>query len=328
VGHVMEKEVVAGTGIDPRSRVLLTGGAGFIGQHVLRALNAADIRPVASHLSGETLPHDIDADWIELDVRDREGIHATLRDARPDILIHLAATMNSERSYSFAEHAMEVNFIGTHNLMIAAGSTLPDLKRMVLLGSAEEYGNSSELPIVEHAAPRPVSPYSASKAAVTQYALLYNTLFRLPVVILRPFIVYGPGQTPSMMLPQLIRHALLGEDFPMTPGGQTRDFVYVDDVVECILLAATTPGAEGEVFNVCTGVETTIRTVAEHIVRIMRSDIRLLVGALPYRQNEAMRLFGSFDKARALLGWSPRTELLRGLQHTIDWFTHNLKCTT
>jgi UDP-glucose 4-epimerase len=159
------------------------------------------------------------------------------------------------------------------------------------------------------------------KAAVTQCALLYHRLFALPVVVLRPFIVYGPGQRDGMMLPALLKTLAQGQEFALTPGEQTRDFVYVDDVVDALIAAAVRNGAAGEVFNVCSGEERRIRDVAELAVRIAgASPSRLKIGALPYRENEVWRLVGSNRKARALLGWSPRVQLEDGLQRTWEAF--------
>lgn len=313
------------------ARVLVTGGAGFLGRYVIARLNEAGVRPVATRLPHETPPTSVypavgdppaplDADWRVLDLTDAEALRALLRDYDPHHILHLAARMSGERSYTYAGEAFRVNLTVTHELMCAAGTLCSGLERLVLIGSAEEYGNAPVLPITEDEPTAPISPYSASKAAATQYAVLYHRLFGLPVTVLRPFIVYGPEQSTAMMLPQLIAMALRGEDFPMTPGEQTRDFIYVGDVADAVLRAAVTPAAVGEVFNICSGVERSILSLARQVLAVMESETRLLVGAIPYRSNEAMRLVGNPDKAHRLLGWTPRIELAEGLRRTIASF--------
>ncbi|MBR9976802.1 MAG: NAD-dependent epimerase/dehydratase family protein [Bacteroidetes bacterium] len=348
MGKLMGQDAPAYTQLQSGDHVFITGASGFLGRHLMRVLRHSAIIITATHLPGEAPPAPFpfdDAtsagagrnkkessttqhgattsatvDWVSLDITDHQATRTLLHERRPDIIIHLAATTGSERSYTQAGTAVRVNFDATNNLMIAAGEMPTPVRRLVLIGTAEEYGNAEELPITEDAPIRPVSPYSASKAATTQFAQLYHTLFALPVVILRPFIVYGPGQPASMMLPQLIAHILRSEDFPMTPGEQTRDFVYVDDVIEAIVLAATHPRADGEVFNICSGKEHSIRSIAERMLQLMHADIQLRTDALPYRPNEAMRLFGSNEKARTLLDWQPRVGLDEGLQRSIAWY--------
>ncbi len=305
------------------TRILITGASGFVGGHLLRALHAEDAKLFAIHAPGETPPANGQAEWYTMDLT-RSGVPESLvRDLRPHIVVHLAAQLKAERNWNFAEESFEANLATTHNLMLALGRHAPDLRRLVLMGSAEEYGNVASLPVTEDCPAHPVSPYSAAKAAATQLAQLYYELFRLPVTILRPFILYGPAQSASMMIPQLIASALRGEDFPMTGGEQTRDFVFVGDAVDCLLRAMHTAEANGRIFNVCTGVETSIRSVAECIMGIMTPAMTLRIGALPYRRNEVWRLVGSFEAARRLLGWSPATDLDSGLRTTIEWYRHN-----
>lgn len=301
-------------------RVLLTGATGFLGRHVLRALRAAGAAVCATHLPSEHPQFESGVSGISLDITDHDALRALFEELQPDTIVHCAAHMGSERSYAFAETAMRVNFLATHSMLLAAGDGIAGLRRIVLIGSAEEYGDATEIPLHEDMPARPVSPYSASKAAVTQSAILYHTLFGLPVTVLRPFIIYGPEQAPWMMLPQLIRHAHDGRDFPMTPGEQTRDFVYVEDVARAILLAIAVEEASGQIFNICSGEERSIRSVAEETVRLMGNPVRLDIGALPYRSNEAMRLVGSNDKARRILGWTSRIPFDEGLVRTIDWY--------
>jgi UDP-glucose 4-epimerase len=306
-------------------RVLLTGGTGFLGANLLRRLTSSGVHPVATYRDRPPLPADASVEWMKLDLAVAGAVRSLVGEVRPDVVFHLAAKLGSDRSYEFADEVVSVNLVGTHSLLSALGRCCRNLERVVIVGTSEEYGRCERLPITEEQPARPVSPYSASKAAATQLATLYHTLFGCPVVILRPFIVYGPGQPPRMMIPELIRCALDGRDFEMTKGEQTRDFVYVDDVTECLVLAATASGVDGEIFNVCSGEERPIREVAELVLRLTGATVKLLPGAKPYRENEVWRLAGSNLKSRTLLGWAPRTPLEEGLQKTIAYYREQLK---
>jgi nucleoside-diphosphate-sugar epimerase len=145
----------------------------------------------------------------------------------------------------------------------------------------------------------------------------------LPIVTLRPFLIYGPSQDTNMFIPSLIHHCLEGKDFPMTKGDQTREFNYVDDIVDAYLLAAFCPKAVGEIINIGNGIEYKIKDVAEIIVKMMGSPIKLLIGNLSKRPGEASHFFCSNEKAKRLLGWFPKFSLDEGLKKTIEWFTNN-----
>jgi UDP-glucose 4-epimerase len=300
-------------------RILVTGGTGFIGRRLVQRLEQAGI--AFTGVAHETPPPDAGpagARWIRLDLADAAALESLVSAMQPEIVFHLAGVAGAERTLEFAERAVRGNFVVTHHLLTALGRSARP-QRIVLVGSSEEYGRQESLPCTEDMATRPVSPYSASKAAVTQFALLYHELFGLPVVVLRPFVVYGPGQQPGMMVPALMHALAHGEAFPMTAGEQTRDFVHVDDVVDALVAAAVADGAAGQVFNVCSGAEHSIREVAEMVARLAGAAADALrIGALPYRQNEVWRLVGSNDKARSMLDWSPRVRLEDGLRRTWD----------
>ncbi|HUE76620.1 MAG TPA: NAD-dependent epimerase/dehydratase family protein [Longimicrobiales bacterium] len=303
-------------------RVLVTGGAGFIGSHLVRGLEEAGV-------SWTGVLHDTPAPeqgtrverWVRADLADADALESLVSSVQPDIVFHLAGVRGAERTLEFAERAIRGNFLISHQLLAALGRSARP-RRIVLVGSSEEYGRQETLPYTEDLPARPVSPYSASKATVTQFALLYHQLFAMPVVLLRPFVIYGPGQGGGMLIPSLMEALVRGEPFPMTAGEQTRDFVYVDDVVDAMVAASIADGAVGEIFNVCSGEERRIRDVAEEAVRVAGAPVGALeIGALPYRQNEVWRLVGSNAKARRVLGWSPRVRLEDGLRRTWDAYS-------
>jgi len=159
-----------------------------------------------------------------------------------------------------------------------------------------------------------------SKVAATHLGQMLYRTSGLPVVTLRPFLVYGPGQGTDMFVPSLIRHCLQKKDFRMTSGDQTRDFVYIDDVIDAYLRAAFSSSAIGEVINIGSGTEYRIRDIAEIILQKMGNPIRLIIGAIKKRQGEADHFFCSNKKAHDVLGWSPKTGINEGLDKTIAWF--------
>ncbi|RLG23273.1 NAD(P)-dependent oxidoreductase, partial [Methanosarcinales archaeon] len=141
--------------------------------------------------------------------------------------------------------------------------------------------------------------------------------YGLPVVTVRPFQVYGPGQPEHTLVPAAIRAALGGEDFPMTPGQQARDFIYVEDVVDGVVTAATAPGVEGRSLDLGTGQAHTVRQVVERVWAMTGAPGRILLGALPYRVGEVMHLSADADRTARLTGWRARVGLEEGLRRTI-----------
>jgi nucleoside-diphosphate-sugar epimerase len=148
---------------------------------------------------------------------------------------------------------------------------------------------------------------------------MYHQAYGWPIVCLRPFNAFGPYQTIDRIIPSLILSALAGKDLEMTEGRQTREFVYVDDLVEAFTRALCTPGIEGEVINVSGGQEVSIRDLAITVLTLLGNPVQPLFGALDYRPNEIWRMYGDTTKVRTLLGWTPTTSLVDGLSATIEW---------
>jgi nucleoside-diphosphate-sugar epimerase len=301
-------------------RILITGASGFIGTHLINRLKGSD-NSVAAVYYGD-VPYNFDDEIysIEADITDENAVDTLVKDFKPEIVFHLAALLGAERSYEFASKVLSTNLLGTNNILKSLGTNCPELQRIVLIGTSEEYGNNEVLPFTEEHPSQPVSPYSASKAAATQFALLYHKLFQLPVVILRPFIIFGPNQSTNMFIPDLIKCGIEGKDFAMTYGEQTRDFLYVDDLIDALLSAAVLPSAVGEIINICSGIERPISEVAQVVHHHLKTDMKLLLGARPYRENEVWRLYGSNKKAKKLLGWEPKISFEEGLIRTISWY--------
>jgi len=205
------------------------------------------------------------------------------------------------------------------NLLLALGG---NYERFVNVGSGDVYGDAP-VPFQEDGPVRPASPYAVSKYAAERFCRMFNQAYGWPIVCLRPFNVFGPHQSPDRIIPELIISAMSGRDLKMTEGTQTREFMYVDDVVDAFTRALTRPGIDGEVINVCRGEEVSIRELAVTVLDLMGNPVRALFGALPYRPTEIWRMFGDNSKALTLLDWKPTTSLADGLTRTIDWYRAN-----
>jgi len=305
---------------------LVTGATGFIGSHLARKLleEGAEVHVLLKKDSNQFRIQDILGSltiWYG-DLRDYPSICLCIRNSRPQIIFHLAALRDVRRDFELINPMIDINIKGTLNFLRGVIEEKVPLERFINTGTSEEYGDGTA-PFREDQREIPVSPYSASKVAVTYFCqMLYKTI-GLPIITLRPFIVYGPFQDTDMFIPSLIKHCLEGKDFLMTEGDQTREFTYIDDIIEAYLLAARSPEAVGGVINIGNGVEHRIRDVAEKVVRMLGNPIRLLIGALPKRPGETMNFFCNNEKAKRLLGWSPKIGLDEGLERTIDWYKNS-----
>lgn len=303
--------------------VLVTGAAGFIGSHLSKRLLEEGVevhvllRKGTDQFRIQGLLGDLTV-WYG-DLRDYQAICSCIKNSRPQIIFHLAALRDVKRVPELIEPMIETNVKGTLNLLRGGMEEKINLECFVNTGSSEEYGNGLA-PFNEDQREMPVSPYSASKVAMTYFCQMLHKTMGFPIVTLRPFLTYGPYQDIDMFIPSLISHCIERKDFPMTEGDQTREFNYIDDVVDAYLLAACSPHAAGEVINIGNGVEYGIRDVAEKVVCMMGNPIRLLVGALRKRPGEVKHFFSSNEKAKRILGWSPKIGIAEGLGTTISWY--------
>jgi UDP-glucose 4-epimerase len=300
-------------------RAVVTGGAGFIGAHSCRVLLEAGHEVTAlddlSHGKREALPPG--ADLVVMDVRSPQ-LATELARLRPDAVLHLAAQMDVRHSVADPMHDASVNVLGTVNALAAARRA--GARRFVFASSGGAvYGEQDAFPAPESHARRPASPYGVSKLCGEEYAELARR-DGLSTLALRYANVYGPGQDPmgEAGVVAIFLHKMLRGGDPVVngDGGQTRDFVYVEDVARANLLALT--GQVTGPLNVGTGVETSVNELAG-----------ILAGAAGYRKpiahgpaapGEQRRSSVDPAAARARLGWEPRVGLDEGLRRTTDWF--------
>lgn len=297
--------------------VLVTGAAGFVGRHVCTALKASGVR--LSCLS-RNLPEAAVGHYA-VDLLDAATVRQLLADLQPDCVIHLAASRGSGTELSDFRATFDTNVRSAWNV-IDGCQALPHFKRFVFLGSFDEYGRA-EPPYVETQRAQPTSVYGLSKLAITQVLLGLHANYAFPAVVLRPTVIYGPGQGDNMFLPALIRTLLAGQTYAMTRGEQMRDFLYVGDVVTAVLKAVQASASiDGNVINLGAGHSHSVKSVVDMVLREMPSAsvAQVQFGAIPYRRHEAMRYSANIDRAAALLAWQPTIDLQRGLRATIDYF--------
>jgi len=303
------------------TRILLTGSSGFIGSHLGRALVGlgAELHLLDSPGASDFRIRDFRSRCSvhELDLTDLDSLRRLVREIRPEKIFHLASITTVDRSLDQSLPIVNNNLIGTLNLIDALNGV--DYHCFVNTGTCEEYGDNPT-PFSEDQRMNPVSPYSAAKASATIFCRMYHKTLDLPIVTVRPFLTYGPFQSPGMLIPRTIVSALKGKPFKMTAGEQTREFNYVSDIVNGFILASTTSEAIGQIINIGNGIEYSILDVVEKILAAMSKPIRPDIGALPYRSGEAWHFYCDNRKAKTLLGWSPSITLEEGIGKTVAWY--------
>jgi nucleoside-diphosphate-sugar epimerase len=301
---------------------LVTGGTGFIGSHLVEALliRGDTVRVLDDLSSGqlENLSHIIDRiDFIEGNIRDS----ATVQQATTgvDFIFHLAALVSVPKSMAEPTEAELINAVGTLNLLNAAKAA--GVQRLVLSSTCAVYGDDPTLPKTETMCPQPKSPYAISKLAAEYYCHIFNESFGLETVILRYFNIFGPRQDPSSAYSGVISIFVDKLSQGLAPiifgnGQQTRDFVFVDDVVRANLLAAEAPKAAGEIFNIGTGRPISINQLFENLRHIFNRDLK--PDYRPARTGDILHSYANPSRAKTVLGWQAQVDFEKGLKRLVE----------
>jgi nucleoside-diphosphate-sugar epimerase len=285
--------------------------------HLLRALHAAGAHTVAI-VEASRHPGRLDTLSFPVDrivVPDVADMAAAIQQAAPDYVIHLSAYISTQRTLASLQESLQRNLLPTISLLTACTGIAA--KRVILMGSCEEYSHNF-VPFDTALATDPSSPYGASKAAVTAYARMFTNSFHLPTVVLRPSVVYGPGQSPRMLIAQVMQAIAEGRTIDVTEGKQTRDFVYVTDVVDAILRALTVPGIDGNAWNIGSGEVVIVRDCLERIERITGTSGLIEYGKRAYIDKEIFHYELKVKETYAAFNWRPSVMLDEGLRRTWD----------
>jgi UDP-glucose 4-epimerase len=303
-----------------KSKVLVTGGAGFIGSNLVRALleRGDAVRVLDNFSTGNRATlHGLDVEVVEGELRSYERVHNAVRGT--DVVFHLGALGSVPRSVQDPLTSSAVNVEGTLNVLLAARDE--GVRRVVFSSSSSVYGTQSQLPVREDLAPNPISPYGVAKLAAERYCISFSRVYeQFESVVVRYFNVFGPGQSPlsqyAAVIPLFITAIAAGE--PVTihgDGEQRRDFTYVENVIEGTLLAADADRANGQVFNVAASSPATVNGLAESIGAILGREVTKVTA--PRRPGDIRDSWADISAARAALDWEPAVDLEEGLRRTI-----------
>ncbi|MBI4281164.1 NAD-dependent epimerase/dehydratase family protein [Candidatus Uhrbacteria bacterium] len=301
-------------------KVLVTGGAGFIGSHLVDALVAHHYQvTVVDDLSlGVREQVNAKASFVRLDIR-KPRIEEVVREVKPTVVFHLAAQIDPRVSVVDPSFDADVNVVGSLRLLEAARRV--GVEKFIFASSGGAiYGGTEKLPTPETCLAHPFSPYGVSKLAFEEYLHCYYHVYGLPYVALRFSNVYGPRQSPkgeAGVVALFTRKMLHGEQPIINGDGkQTRDFVYVDDVVNANLLAL--PAEANGVYNIGTGLETSVNEIFRTLKKMIGVTTREAHGSA--KIGEERRSVLANRKARRELGWRPTVALEEGLRRTVEWF--------
>jgi UDP-glucose 4-epimerase len=303
-----------------KSHLVISGANGFVGSRLLAHLRSKGftvtslVRPGYSFIDKENQS-------VEVDLSDKKCVVDLISSLNPDYFIHLAG--NKNRVYS-SLNAFDQYLENTKisNNVIVGCLNLKNFTRFIFIGSCDEYGLASG-PFLESQRESPVNLYGFSKLAITKMLSVLYAIEKFPCVVLRPTVIYGPGQGQEMFLSSLIKSLVSGSEFEMTLGEQYRDFLYIDDVINAIIMVLYADDlVNGNIFNIGSGNSMQVKEVALLAAKIIGNNSSNLIkfGAIPYRANEVMDYSVNIEHAYDLLGWKPEINLESGLVQTVQYF--------
>ena len=297
------------------NHLLVIGGSGFIGQHVVnKALEKGFKTTVLAKNNHNATDKPNGVTYLTADISHKANLLTSLRGKVFDYVINLGGYINHANFSNGGSEVYDVHFNGVRNLVDCLNKS--NLKGFVQIGSSDEYGNNSA-PQLETQRETPISPYSCAKVASTYFLQTLYKTEKFPAVILRPFLVYGPGQGEERFIPQIIKGCLNNQKFPTSKGEQLRDFCFIDDFIQAVFSTLDNSKVYGEVINIASGKPVTIKKMINTIVDTIGSG-QPQFGKIAYRVGENMALYGDVSKAKELLDWKPSVDIEQGLRTTID----------
>jgi UDP-glucose 4-epimerase len=290
--------------------ILITGASGFIGYNLAKRLGALGGNVFGTSRIERENTNEAFV-WLECSFDNLNETQKILEKIRPDIIYHFSGEVTASNDINHIHPTFHSLVTSTVNILTEA--TRLNCERVILTGSCTE-------PVeLEKAAG---SPYAAAKCAMRTYGNMFWQCYHTPVVIVRPFVGYGPGQSSAKLIPHVISSFLKNESPQLTSGRWLSDWIYIDDIIEGIINSTVTPGIEGLTIDLGTGILTSVKDVVLEIKSIIGSQASPRFGALPDRDNEFVRL-ADIEQAFARLNWKAKTSLTEGLIKTVGAYKNN-----
>lgn len=290
-------------------KILVIGGNGYLGRFLVKALQKqeANVFILSSNCKATE-------NQFTVDITNFDETKKAIQQIQPDIVFHLAANISRDRDFSIYEKMTKVNVQGTFNVL----KSLENIDaHFIFTSTSEIYGNNTS-PFNENQIPKPVSPYSLTKINAEFLIKTFCNNNNKKFTNLRVFNFYGENMPEGFFIPQMIKSLKRGEDFNMTKGEQVRDFLYVGDVVNALILTAKNSSTYGETMNVCSGKGTRLSQLAEAVNTIMNTESKIILGAIPYRDNEVWEMIGDQSKLNKITGFIPKTSIEAGIEIVIN----------
>ena len=306
-------------------KILVTGGTGFIGSHLVNQLISKRCQVNIITLSNGfdwRIKDKTNCKFFYIDLQNYSELKKCIDKIKPEIIFHMAALVNPVREINLIDKLVSINYIGTKNLLLSLNDYQYEL--FINTGTSDEYGQGIA-PFKEIQREKPISPYSASKVAVTYLCEMMARTYDKPIITIRPSLIYGPGQISNSLIPLLIYAGISKKTLSLTSCEQTRDFLFIYDLVEaCISLAVNANKVKNlGIFNVGTGKEIEILKVV-NLIKNQFPNANYLIGEKPYRIGEAMNFYLSINKIKNEIGWVPKWDLEDGINETVKWWLENI----
>jgi len=302
-------------------KILLSGGAGFIGSHLTKKLldqgaNVSVIvkyRSIIDNIRLAKVWHDINV--IEADLRNIDSIRA-VRDKSFDYIFHLAAYNHVGDSFTHYSEAIHSNITATVNFL----ENCPEFNKFLYVASSEVYGFQDVVPFIETEIPFPISPYAVGKYGGELYAKMKQHQTNQNILGVRPFNTFGPYQSDRAIIPELIIKCLRGDTIKTTEGKQTREFNFVDNITDGMIKFASKDFNGWVTMNIGSGIDISIKDLVQKIHKLTESKSKLDIGALDTRPTEIWKMSANSAKAQKLIDWNPSVSFEDGLIETINWY--------
>ena len=296
--------------------ILIIGGTGFIGTNLIKRflkfgakVTCLSLKKKQNKIIHQNLKY-VRCDYTKLSVL-KKKINKPFK-----YVVNLGGYIDHSKFFGQGRQVIDNHFLSTMNLLLSLKKD--KLKRYLHIGTCDEYGENNS-PVKESYREDPITSYAFAKLASINLLIMLNKTESFPATVLRLFLVYGPHQKNDRLIPQVISGCLKKKNFPVSKGIQLRDFCYVEDVVNAIILSLTKKKALGEVFNVGSGNPVSVKFIINKISNIIKQG-KPEFNKIPFRKNENLKLYPSINKISRILGWKPKTNLNQGLVKTINYY--------